>query len=268
MSHEIKSTIALENIESKANPRTNFSQKKEIKIKYYSKVKNVNKIKSVIKLNRNTNTIKANLILLFIIIYISMFSLIYSSKKGDLRQLSSYNFILLTIQGNGNQSIINEDFFALPSSIQINDNEVITGNINAKQELTSETNTIKLIWDSPLGSCNSMFKNVKNITTINLANFDLSTITFMESFFEGCTSLKSVDLSNCDVSRVVSMNYMFSNCTSLISVNLNNFTTKEIQNLERMFYNCENIISIDLSSFNTPNLLTLSYTFGRGVFPM
>ena len=112
-----------------------------------------------------------------------MFSLIYSSKKGDLRQLSSYNFILLTIQGNGNQSIINEDFNPLPSSIQINDNEVITENINAKQELTSETNTIKLIWDSPLGSCYNMFKNLKNITTINLANFDLSTVTFMESFF-------------------------------------------------------------------------------------
>ena len=69
----MKSAIVSENLENKANPRTNFSYKKVIRLKEYSKVKNGNKIKSLVKLNRNANKIKTNLIILFLIIYIQCF---------------------------------------------------------------------------------------------------------------------------------------------------------------------------------------------------
>ena len=163
MFHEIRTNKALENKENhkeiKAKHQINYSHKKEMESKNYSKGKNENKIKSLMKLNIIENSIKTNLIILSLIIYISIFSLINTSKDVDLRELSKDNFILLTIQGNGTQSIINENFSPLPSSIQINDNEVITENISAKIELTSETNTIKLIWTSQLTSCINMFKN-------------------------------------------------------------------------------------------------------------
>ena len=90
------------------------------------KQRNKNNIKSLIKIKRNSKLCNFHLVVIFIIILISMFSLIYTSKKFEIRKISTYNIIILTIQGNGTQSIINEDFTPIPNSIQINENEPIT----------------------------------------------------------------------------------------------------------------------------------------------
>lgn len=178
----------ISNFKENRNKNTVFKEEKIPKIS--KRQRNKNNIKSIIKIKRNSKLCNCHWVIIFIIILISMFSLIYTSKKLEIRKLSTYNFIILTIQGNGTQSIINEGFNPLPSSIQINENEPITENINALQEITLDINTIKLIWTSQLDSCQNMFRDQENITMIDLTNFDFSLITDMENFFEGCTSLK------------------------------------------------------------------------------
>ena len=204
---------------NKENSNQNLSFIESKILKKSKKQRNRNNIKSLNKIIRNSALFNITSSIIVFIAFISMLSIISSSETFELRKLSTNNFIILSIQGNGIQSIINEDFSPLPQSIQINEIEVPAENINAQQELTSETNTIKLLWTTQLDSCQNMFRNLENITMVDLTNFDFSLIMNMAYFFEGCTSLKSVDLSNINAPEVIFMSFMFKNCISLESVN-------------------------------------------------
>ena len=206
-------------------------------------------------------SIQSYSIILFFIISFSILSQILASNKFETRGLATNNFIVLTIEGQGYHTIINEDFTSLLSSIQINNEIELNAPINSIQNLNSGTNTIKMFWSNPLNSCKDMFKNLTDIISIDLTNFDFSSVIYMESFFEECTSLKSVEFGNNNALNALNMNYMFKNCISILSVNFKNFQVNKMKNLEQMFFGCENITSIDLSSFDTPDLLYLSNIF-------
>ncbi len=76
----------------------------------------------------------------------------------------------------------------MPNRIQINGGGLIESP-SKEQTLGSGRNTIKMIWDSKLATCKEMFKDLKDIISIDLTNFDFSSVSDMEGFFEGCTSL-------------------------------------------------------------------------------
>ena len=200
---------------------------------------------------KNGSNKSFSIILLFIISF-SIFSQIFASKKFESRGLTTNNYIVLTIKKEGEiePTIINENFTSLTYDTLIYEDEVY-----------SDINIYKIMWKSPLTSCKDMFKNLTDIISINLTNFDFTSVIDMESFFEECSSLKSVDFGNNNAQNALNMNFMFKNCKSLVSVNLNNFKANKMKNLEQMFYGCENITSIDLSSFDTPELLYLNKVF-------
>ena len=68
-----------------------------------------------------------------------------------------------------------------------------------------------------------------HLTSLNLSNFNTSSVTGMYEMFSGCTSLTFLNLSNFDTSSVTRMYEMFSGCTSLTSLNLSNFDTSWLQ---------------------------------------
>ena len=61
-------------------------------------------------------------------------------------------------------------------------------------------------------------KNMEYLISIDFSNFDISSVTIMESMFYGCNSLESVDFSNIDTSSVIEMGSMFQGCCSLKSI--------------------------------------------------
>ena len=79
--------------------------------------------------------------------------------------------------------------------------------------------------------------------------------------FNRCSSLKSLDLSNFDTSSVISMYKMFSGCSSLNSLNLSNFNTSNTKDMEKMFSECSKLTSLDLSNFNTSNVINMNNIF-------
>ena len=266
MSDQIISTTRQENKEIFKDTKQNPQKKSlQTKAKFLNQQRNKHHPNSLLKLNSKIFRFNVLSIILFLLISISMPPIINSSQKNELRGLNddtTNNYIILTIQGKGEQAIISESYTDLPNSIKINENTEITGTINRVQELDIDgLNTIKMTWTSKLTTCLKMFKDIPNLITADLTNFDFSIVNDMESMFEGCTFLKSVDLSNNDGSNVSRMTYMFRNCISLESVNFNNFKTQKIENIGQMFLNCENIRSIDLSSFETSNLLFISHIF-------
>ena len=61
-----------------------------------------------------------------------------------------------------------------------------------------------------------MFSNSKNLTTINgLNKLNTSNLKYISYMFNKCSSLTSLDLSNWDVSSVTNMSNMFSGCSEL-----------------------------------------------------
>ena len=123
-----------------------------------------------------------------------------------------------------------------------------------------------------------MFSNCKSLTSINITNFDFSSIittdsmfkessnlesilfpsliktsslTNMASMFMGCSSLKSLNLTNFDTYQVRFMNNLFQDCVSLEDLNISSFKTKSVVKMESMFQNCYKLKEIDLYHFST-----------------
>ena len=59
----------------------------------------------------------------------------------------------------------------------------------------------------------------------------------MYGMFYGCNSLNSIDLTNFDVSSVTNLDYIFYNCNSLISINYSNLNLSNANTMNYIFYN-------------------------------
>ena len=140
--------------------------------------------------------------------------------------------------------------YLCPSQIILNN--VIQNLSDCSQININEPGSIvKLVWDTPLHSVNSLFEYCYNIKEIKFLNFDTSLLTYMSWVFQFCYSLTSVDLSNLNISNVSAIRFMFNNCISLKSLNLSNFDTSNTtyMNMNNLFYNCKNLEYINLLNF-------------------
>ena len=112
----------------------------------------------------------------------------------------------------------------------------------------------------------AMFAGMPNLTTLNLSNFDTSKVTRMNSMFEGMSRLTTLNLSNFDTSKVTDMGSMFYNMRNLTSLNLTNFDTSKVTDMSDMFSNMFNLTTLDISNFDTSNVIDMGGMFSfRGV---
>ena len=111
-------------------------------------------------------------------------------------------------------------------------------------------------------SCYKWFDNCSNLTSIiDIKYLNTANVTNMSRMFRDCKNLTSLELSKFDTSNVKDMSYMFNNCQNLTSLDLSNFKTAKVTNMYQMFYNCSNLTSLDLPSFNTANVTTMEQMF-------
>jgi len=108
-----------------------------------------------------------------------------------------------------------------------------------------------------------MFYFCKDITEIDLSNFDTSKVTDMKDMFVSCSSLTLLDLSNLNTSIVTNMEAMFDSCSSLTLLDLSNFNTSKVTNMKAMFNYCSSLTSLDLSNFHTSIVTSMSYMFHK-----
>ena len=199
--------------------------------------------------------------------------------------------ITLKINGTSNQYILNSEYQYCPDSINLN-NQAYNINNNDDCHLIYITgsnmiNSVKLIWNNKLADIQTMFKDLKNITEVDLSEFDSSFVQLSNLMFKGCESitsinfdnfntpllrnmigmfydcfsLKELDLSFFDTSKVTNMSLLFHRCTSLSSVNLNNFNTSEVLSMSYMFFICKSLTTLDLSGFDTSKVSEIKYMF-------
>ena len=112
--------------------------------------------------------------------------------------------------------------------------------------------------------CNMCYK-CSNLHTIKLSNFNSPNLTDMSYMFCGCKKLRSIiGLDSFNTSNVTNMSYMFSNCTSLTELNLSNLDTSNVTDMSHMFSGCKYLEHIEgFIDFNTENVTDMSYMFSE-----
>ena len=107
----------------------------------------------------------------------------------------------------------------------------------------------------------SMFKDCKNLTSIDVNGFDTSKVTQMYYMFEDCWNLTSLDVSGFNTSKVTNMAYMFAWCMNLTSLDVSGFDTSKVTSMLGMFRACTVTTGLDVSSFNTSNVTDMEQMF-------
>jgi len=116
---------------------------------------------------------------------------------------------------------------------------------------TEGIHTIKIIFRKKLYNCDFLFHNCKDITEIDLLNFDCSQVISCESMFDGCISLKKINLGNLDFSLCENFKCMFNGCYNLENLDVSHFNTKNSSTFEKMFCKCKKLKNIDVYKFNS-----------------
>ena len=104
-------------------------------------------------------------------------------------------------------------------------------------------------------------ENMQYLISVDLTNFDSSSVTIMDQMFYACNSLESIILSNSDISKVESMGLMFYGCSSLESINLSNLKAYKLDRMSEMFSECNSLKSVDFSNFDCPLIFSMSFIF-------
>ena len=115
---------------------------------------------------------------------------------------------------------------------------------------------------SKVTNMEAMFAGMPSLTTLNLSNFDTSKVTRMNSMFEGVSRLTTLNLSNFDTSKVTNMEAMFGYMYGLTSLNISNFNTSQVTNMRDMFSNIRNLTSLSLTNFDTSKVTDMRAMFG------
>ena len=107
----------------------------------------------------------------------------------------------------------------------------------------------------------SMFYFCSGLTSLDVSKFKTGSVTDMSCMFKDCNSLTSLDVSKFKTGSVTNMNEMFEGCNSLTSLDLSGFDTGKVTDMSGMFLACRTLTSLDLSGFDTGNVTDMSGMF-------
>lgn len=105
-----------------------------------------------------------------------------------------------------------------------------------------------------------IFQDAKKVTSLNLANLNVTKVRNTMQLFFGMSSLKHLDLSNWNLASLTSLDYFLRYTPSLESVNFTGFKTDHITSMQQMFLG-SGVKTLDLSSFNTSHVTNMEKMF-------
>ena len=188
-----------------------------------------------------------------------IFKVFFFSYISIINTQVSPSEISLVIDGDGNQTILNENFYKDP------DNVIVNGETRNDCKkfcvLTTKPNNIQLQFYDDITTCENMFYGASDITEIDFSSFDSFGVTSMKNMFKECTNLISIKFGNFRTSSVVTMESLFRDCKKIEYIDLSNFVTTSLTNMLEVFSHCESLISMDLTSFKTTQVTIIKDLF-------
>ena len=87
------------------------------------------------------------------------------------------------------------------------------------------------------------------LKTLDLSKWVTRSATSMKNMFSNCTGLTSLNLANWDISKAV-MTEMFMNCSNLTTINMENWIASNTTNMSHMFSGCTSLKTIYVCGCN------------------
>ena len=116
----------------------------------------------------------------------------------------------------------------------------------------AEPNTVFLNENS-----RGMFMWFTKMETVDLAGFDTSEVTSMNTMFYMMNSLKNINVSGFNTSKVTDMNSMFDQSGVIEELNLSSFDTLNVTDMKWMFFGSAKIKKLDLTNFDTSKVTNM-----------
>ncbi len=117
-------------------------------------------------------------------------------------------------------------------------------------------------WDlSSVTSVESMFLNCKNLEKLDVSKWNTSSIKNMWALFAGCSMLCDLDVSKWDMSSVEDMTNLFYGCGSIKKLDVSEWDTSSASKMNGIFNQCENLCEIDVSDWDTSSAQNMGYMF-------
>ena len=115
---------------------------------------------------------------------------------------------------------------------------------------------------SEVTSMNTMFYMMNSLKNINVSGFNTSKVTDMNSMFDQTGVIEELNLSSFDTSNVTDMKWMFFGLNKLKKLDLTNFDTSKVTNMYGMFDQVADVSEIKFGShFNTKNVVNMERMF-------
>jgi surface protein len=106
-----------------------------------------------------------------------------------------------------------------------------------------------------------MLNDCKLMISLHLPDFSSLSVKNVSHMFSDCSTLTSLEIPNFDSKGVICMDYMFSGCRFLSSLNINNLKTENVIDMKFMFAGCSSLVSLNLNSFNTDKVKFMNGMF-------
>ncbi len=145
-------------------------------------------------------------------------------------------------------------------------NQLDTSNVTNMREMFKEMSNLTSLDVSSFDTSkvtvmSYMFLGMKNITNLDVNGWNTSNVTSMYGMFSGMSSVTSLDVSGFDTCNVTTMREMFREMGNLTSLDLSGFDTSNVTDMSTMFYDMDNSTSLDVSSFDTSKVTTMGSMF-------
>jgi len=216
--------------------------RKEIKIIYKRKIKNINKIRIFGKKFVENNKDKCKII--------------YKEKEYLLTEF-------LDIKED--EDLLELKLFPID---KITDMSNIFCNCDSIESLPdlSDWNTNKVT------NMSFMFFNCGSLEYLpDISNLNTNNVTDMSKMFFNCHSLKTLpDISKWNTNKVTNMKFMFGCCENLKSLpDISKWDTSSVTDMSYMFFNCPSLESLpDISEWDINNVTNFRFIFQGSQFPL
>ncbi|WP_430597931.1 BspA family leucine-rich repeat surface protein [Enterococcus sp. AZ177] len=107
----------------------------------------------------------------------------------------------------------------------------------------------------------NMFDNVRKLSELNVSNWDTGQVTTMYSMFNDAQELNGLDVSKWNTSQVTTMTNMFKHAKKLTSLDVSNWNTSNTENMTDMFTNALKLKALDVSKWDTSKVKLMSQMF-------
>ena len=107
----------------------------------------------------------------------------------------------------------------------------------------------------------AMFRWFTGMEMIDLASFNTSEVTTMNTMFYMMNSLKNIDVSGFNTSKVTDMNAMFDLTGVIEQLDVSNFDTSNVTDMKWMFFGLSRVKKLDLTNFDTSRVTNMSGMF-------